>query len=93
MAAPAEIRKTASKASESRGKLNQKNSAALNDSNKVNNVWRGEISGAYKDAYKKAQSKTCSSISDLSILKTKLESLASSVNRAALEELKKGMKK
>jgi len=93
MAVPAEIRKTASSAAENQGKLKQKNGAVLNNSNKVINIWRGEISGAYKDAHKKAQSKTSRLISDLGILKIKLESLAASVNRAETAESAKRMKK
>jgi len=92
MPTPNEIRNTAKKVSENQGKLKQKNGAALNDSNKVN-IWRGEISVAYKDAYKKAQSKTGKLISDLGSLKMKLGSLASSVNTAENAEMKKRMLK
>jgi len=93
MPTPVEIRDTASKVYANQGTLKQKNGAALQNSNKVNDIWRGEICEAYKDAYKKAQSKTGRLISDLGSLKIKLDLLAGSVNTAENAEITKRMKR
>ena len=86
MTTPAEIKNLSSKVSANQGTLRQKNSAVTNNANKVNISWKGETSEAYKNAYRKTQLKMSILISELGNLRTKLDSLANAVNRAAIEE-------
>ena len=88
MTTPTSIRNQASRISAKQGTLRSKNSAAANDSTKTCMSWKGETSEAYKDSYKKAQTKINRLVDNLGSLAKMLSALANAVNKAASEEMK-----